>query len=432
MPILPLPQHPQRQRLNDELHARPPVELAGPTWITHLVLVHDGAGGSVSHAQEEAHLRELCHLSQHPFASEIDGNHWILDAGDLRLKWERHNEFSSYTFFRPRQSGDGPRTTALDAFPRDWVAAIPGMLVVATHLEFCTPQERPPAVWLKALETSPSTQVVTWVAEGAALVVSDFLIHDGFNHVTVIDVNLKPRQSARTLQRLLEIETYRIMALLAFPVAKEVSGLLARCEKATADLMTRMTEELAHEDEYAILSELTKLAAELELSVARTTFRFGAAQAYSSLVEQRVHDLEATSVPGFPSIGGFLRRRLSPAMQTCHSVAQRQIDLSERVARKSSLLRTRVDIELERQNRELLSQLNRRSSLQLRLQETVEGLSIVAITYYGSSLVREVAEGVAHRVAGVDAVLIGALSIPVIAILVAFSIRRMRRHLMAE
>ena len=119
-------------------------------------------------------------------------------------------------------------------------------------------------------------------------------------------------------------------------------------------------------------------------------------------------------------------------MQTCHSVAQRQIDLSERVARKSSLLRTRVDIELERQNRELLSQLNRRSSLQLRLQETVEGLSIVAITYYGSSLVREVAEGVAHRVAGVDAVLIGALSIPVIAILVAFGIRRMRRHLMAE
>jgi uncharacterized membrane-anchored protein len=432
MTSLPFIVHPLRQSLNDELHARPPVEVPGPAWITHLVFLHESGGATVPFVDEAAHLQALPSRVAGGVAPLVEGSHWILDAGDLRLKWERHNEFSSYTFFRRRLPGDGAKVTALEAFPGDWVASIPGTLAVATHLDFCSTADCDPAALLKSLETSPVTQVVTWVAEGAALVVSDFLVHEGFNRLTVVDLKLKPRQSARTIQRLLEIETYRSMALLAFPVAKEVSSLLARCEKATADLMTRMTEELTHEDEYAILSALTQLAAELELSVARTTFRFGAAQAYSSLVEQRVHDLEATSVPGFPSIGGFLRRRLSPAMQTCLSVAQRQTDLSERVARKSSLLRTRVDIELERQNRELLSQLNRRSSLQLRLQETVEGLSIVAITYYGSSLVREVAEGVAHRVAGVDAVLIGALSVPVIAVLVAFGIRRMRRHLMAE
>src|SRR3546814_18423991 len=53
----------------------------------------------------------------------------------------------------------------------------------------------------------------------------------------------------------------------------------------------------------------------------------------------------------------------------------------------SNLLRTRVDIELEAQNRDVLMSMNRRARLQLRLQETVEGLSVVAISYYVVGLV---------------------------------------------
>ncbi|HEY6896570.1 MAG TPA: DUF3422 domain-containing protein [Rhodocyclaceae bacterium] len=424
-------EHTLRQRLNDELHARPPVSLTGPAWITHLVMLHEGPNGRLAPGQEEAHLHELCELAQSPFGSEIDGDHWILEAGNLRLKWERHNEFSSYTFFRQRQADDGPRTTALEAFPGDWCTRIPGCMLVATHVEYCTSQERDPEALMAELARSSTPFVATRVADGAALVVSDFRIHDGFTHYTMIDESLRHRQSGRTIQRLLEIETYRMMALLAFPVAKEVSRLLARHEQDTAELMAEMARAVSHEDERTILAGLTRLAAEVELSITRTAFRFGAAEAYYALVKQRITDLRGQPVDGFSSIRGFLDRRLAPAIQTCLSVARRQNELTGRIARKSALLRTRVDIELERQNQELLAQMNRRASLQLRLQETVEGLSVVAITYYASSLVHHLAEGLEHYVHGIEPAVAAAISIPLIAIAVAMGIRRMRRHLTA-
>ncbi len=433
VPPLPLPEHPLRRRLNDELHARPPVVLTGPTWVTHLVMLHDEGGSPADAGAEEVHLRRLCDLAQSPFCPVIDGNHWILEAGDLRLKWERHNEFSSYTFFRQQRADDGPQATALDAFPADWRSGIPGRLLVATHLDYRDASEGDgqQATLLAELAQSAVPWVVTEVADGAALVASDFRIHDGFTRYLVLDRQLRRRQSGRTVQRLLEIETYRMMALLAFPVAKEVAATLARAEQETAALMAEMAEDRGHTSERAILSSLTRLAATVELSITRSAFRFGAAEAYYALVRQRVKDLRGHPVPGFSSIHGFLDRRLAPAIQTCLSVARRQNDLSGRIARKSALLRTRVDIELEHQNQELLTQMNRRSHLQLRLQETVEGLSVVAITYYASSLVHHLAEGLERMLHGPDPALATAVSIPLIALAVAVGVRRMRRKLTA-
>ena len=59
--------------------------------------------------------------------------------------------------------------------------------------------------------------------------------------------------------------------------------------------------------------------------------------------------------------------------------------LSERISRTSALLRTRVDIATEAQNQLLLEKLTRGQEMQLRLQTTVEGLSIMAISYYAVS-----------------------------------------------
>lgn len=423
-----------RQRLNDELHARPPVVLSGATWITHLVMLHqspESATGWPEVADEASHLHQLAELADSPFVSTVETYHWILDAGDLRLKWERHNEFSSYTFFRRRLPTDAADATAIEAFPVAWCEQIPGSLLVATHLEYCEAASCDEASLLATLSQSPHPHVVTEVADGAALVVSDFRIHDGFTRYLVLDRHLRHRQSGRTVQRLLEIETYRMMALLALPVAKEVSATLAPAERETATLMAEMTEDRGYQSEREILSGLTRLAAAVELSVTRTAFRFGAAQAYYALVNQRVADLRGQPMRGFSSIRGFLDRRLAPAIQTCLSVARRQNELSERIARKSALLRTRVDVELEHQNQELLAQMNRRSHLQLRLQETVEGLSVVAITYYASGLVHHLAEGLEHVFHGLNPRLIAAVSIPVIAISVALGIGRMRKKLTA-
>jgi len=273
--------------------------------------------------------------------------------------------------------------------------------------------------------------VAAQVAGGAAWVFTDFKIDNGFSRFLVLDVALTQRQAGRTIQRLVEIETYRMMALLGLPVAKEVGRWIHTAETGLAELMDHIGHARSPDDERNVLASLSKLAAEVEHSVARTTFRFGASSAYQGLVGQRIEELRETRIPGLPTIGEFMHRRLLPAMNTCAAMSRRQEELSGRVARNSQLLRTRVDIELERQNQEVLSQMNRRARLQLRLQETVEGLSVVVLTYYGSQLIQYLAKGT-KELHHLNIDVVTAISIPLIAGVVAWGTRRMRKKLAAE
>lgn len=420
-------QHPLRQTLNDEVHARPPVPLDTPEFVTYLAFLHhEGSAG-----REAAHLAALAEQLGVE-APAVDSGHVFLDGGGFRLKWERHNEFSSYTFFRRIQPSDTDDEHALLAVPAAWRKAIPGRLITATHIELRGVAEIAPESVTQAVSPRGETLVAAQVAGGSGWVFTDFQIKDGFSRFLLLDAGLTPRQAGRTVQRLVEIETYRVMALLAFPVAKEVGRLLSRAEDELANLMDSMGEARSSEDDRKVLGRLTKLAADVERSVARTTFRFGAAAAYYRLVGQRIEELRETRYDGFPTIDEFMQRRLAPAIATCATIARRQEDLSGRIARNSQLLRTRVDIELERQNQELLAQMNRRAKIQLHLQETVEGLSVVAITYYASQLVNYVAKGAKDIILPATPEIITAVSIPVIACLVALGLRRMRKALTAE
>ena len=420
-------EHPLRQTLNDEVHARPSVPLRGPSRVSYLAFIHDN--GSSDH--EHHHLQQLARQLDIELPETRNG-HLLLDAGDFRLKWERHTEFSSHTFLRDVTDDEAADSTALIAVPAAWRKAIPGKLMVASHVTVLSAHTHPAEAQLKQLTDPDKLAVVSRFAEGAGWIFTDFQIHDGFSHFTVIDESLMRRQAGRNIQRLLEVETYRTMALLAFPVAKSVGRLLSEAESELADLMDSMGRAVTPDDEREILTRLTRLAAEVEQSVARTTYRFGAAAAYYRLVQQRTADLRELRHEGFPNITDFVQRRLAPAINTCAATARRQEELSARVARNSQLLRTRVDIELQQQNQALLGQMNRRAKLQLRLQETVEGLSVVAITYYASQLVNYVAKGAKTHIAPVTPEALTAISIPVIAAVVAFSMHRMRKALAAE
>ncbi len=419
-------EHELRQSLNAEFHARPPVPLESPQLISYLALHHEGEPPGSAHQ----HLAALGAL----LGQEVpdDCGHRLIDFGNLLLKWELHNEFSSYTFFRPLAAGEnvGETATALDLVPADWLQTLPGKLIAATHVELRSAAEVTPESVMTRLSATGQTVGAT-VADGAAWVFTDFLFENGFSRFLIIDVSLTRRQAGRTVQRLLEIETYRLMALLAFPVAKEVGRLLGASERRLADLMDRTSSARSPEDERSVLADLTTMAAEVEHSVARTTFRFGAARAYHSLVMQRIEELRERRLTGLPTFHEFMERRLLPAMHTCETMARRQEDLSGRVARNSQLLRTRVEVELERQNQELLAQMNRRAKLQLHLQETVEGLSVVAITYYASQLVQYMAKGVKHYIEPLTPEILTAAAIPLIALFVAIGTRRMRKHLAA-
>lgn len=182
------------------------------------------------------------------------------------------------------------------------------------------------------------------------------------------------------MQRLFEIETYRMLALLALPTARRQLPRIVEIESALAALTERIARD-QHSDDESLLQQLTRLAAEVESALAFSQFRFGACRAYFELVNARISELREQRLAGVQPIEEFMSRRFMPAVATCNTVSQRLHDLSERVAQTSALLSTRVDITRERQNQALLASMDRRVKLQLRLQQTVEGLSVAAIVY---------------------------------------------------
>jgi len=415
--------HPHRFQLANEVHARPHEPLKAPERAFYLAVLMDAS----MRGPEQAHVSALCErYGKHPPPAQAI--HFSVDLGPLRLRWERHTEFSSYTFFVRGAGEKHFAEPAARAVPPEWLAAIPGRSIVALHAELVERAKPVPSGSGIAAAFGGNYVVGAGVGDGAGAAFTDFRIHaDGCGRVLVFDRELSRFQAGRTLQRLFEIETYRMMALLALPVARELAPRVAAMERELAQVAAALAKGGERDD--ALLDQLTRLAAEVESAVGESRYRFGATRAYHDLVDGRIAELRERRLPGTQTIREFMQRRLDPAMATCESAARRLLELSERVARASNLLSTRVGVARERQNQEVLAQMNRRARLQLRLQETVEGLSVVAITYYAVGLVGHAAE--AFEAAGWHASppLVMGLSILPIAALAALGARYVRRNI---
>ena len=267
------------------------------------------------------------------------------------------------------------------------------------------------------------------ISGGAAKGLTDFRIgDDGLSRVLILDHGLQPRQAGRVLQRILEIDTYRMMALLTLPIANGLRPFLATRETELASITSTMTAGGLAEEQ-SLLERLTSLEAAIESRLAENHARFSASDAYWGLVQQRISELKEEKLPGLQTFQEFMERRLQPAMSTCQSTAARMETLSERVSRSSQLLSTRVAIERERQNQSLLEALAHRAELQLRLQQTVEGLSVAAITYYIVGLIGYLAKGLKTQLGGIEPELTMAISIPLVALAVAFGLHSVRKKL---
>lgn len=422
--------HPLREAVLAEVHARPFEQLSGPVRVSHLALV-TGPDGELAE-QERAGLERLC--GAYGRAGPPPGAmHFRVDLGAFRLRWERHQEFSSYTVFLPGRAAVPFAEPAIARLPVEWLAALPGTLLTTVHLVLEGAEDPPRG--LPAVERLFGTAAVcgSEVADGRALVYTDFRLHgDGFARVLVQDRGLPARQGGRLVQRLLEIETYRLMALLAFPLAREAAPDLARLESALGELSERLTATGGLEDEQRTLQELTVLASRLEQLHARTSFRLSAARAYSQLLRERLESLKERRIQDLQTMGKFLERRLVPAMRTCESIAQRQEALAQRLARTTDLLRARVDVALEAQNRDLLASMNRRTQMQLRLQETVEGLSVVVLSYYTVGLLGYLLKGGKALGLPLTPDLGLGLAVPVVVAGVWWTMRLLRRRLRGD
>ncbi|ADE14946.1 conserved hypothetical protein [Nitrosococcus halophilus Nc 4] len=414
--------HPQRWLLNNELHARPPESLVPPEQVSHLVLTSDPGREGL----EREKLAEICARFGHPILVP-KSNHFRIDLGPFRLKWQKHTEFTSYTFFRRGPFQEPFANTVIESVPQDWLAGLPGQTLVAAHLAIYPMPEKPrsPDELADLFEGNVLTGART--GEGAAIAYADFRIHgDGFSRFIIKDISLTPRQAGRMVQRLLEIESYLMQALPTYPLARRTMPKLGRAEQELA----KITEAIASattEEEPALLDQLTKLAATTESMASSIQYRITAAQAYYELVQRRISELRELRAQGMQTFKEFCERRMGPAMHTCETVLRLQENLSRRIGRASELLRTRVNISLEHQNQQVLSSMAKRAKLQLHLQETVEGLSVAAITYYVVGLVGYLAKAAKAAHLPINPDLAIGISIPVVALLVALGVRKIRR-----
>lgn len=437
------PDHPERIALAEEVHARPSEALQTPAQASYVAVLIDPD----ARVREVRHLQNLCRrqgVDGPPSGATHFRTQFQTPSGELRLKWERHGEFSSYTVIR---CGDGSGTGSgsgasaaiagappAQGLPPGWLAELPGTTMAAVTIEFVATAAVEPTQAGQAdgerIAAVFGHQVVVGatVADGAARVYSDFRIHeDGCSRFLIFDHSLTPGQSGRLLQRLAEIEAYRTLALLALPIARRQSPRIVQIEQALARLTDGSA--LNQADDEALLQQLTQLAAEIESGLSASQFRFGACRAYDALVRRRIVELREQRLPGLQTIEEFMSRRFVPAVATCNTVSQRLHDLSERVAQASALLSTRVDILRERQNQSLLASMDRRAKLQLRLQQTVEGLSVAAITYYAVSLLGYLAKALKSAGLPLEPDLVTGIAVPLVAVAVLLAVRRERRRI---
>jgi uncharacterized membrane-anchored protein len=423
-------EHPLRGAVIGELHSRPPLPVETPRRILHYAF--DTMGERA--AADRVAFTEFCGR-RGLAAPEPSTKYHRIVVGAATLSWEQHSEFTTYTWSLPSSEPGSvaapfqPPAQDLGSFMR--LVPPSGPVVVAIDLNVVA---NPPQPFEYDALFDASSLTLSKVADGLALVATDFKLDPaGFVRILVIDRGLDRRITGLLVQRLIEIETYRTFALLGLPEAQRLSPIISRVERTLMGVMERMRTSEDLPEHQALLDELTAIASELEATAASSSFRFGASRAYDGIVRERLESLGEQAVDGFPPLGGFLARRLKPAMRTCESVAARQSDLSGKLSRAANLLRTRVDVELEEQNRDLLVSMNDRTRMQLRLQQTVEGLSVAAICYYVVGLFGYLVKGAKEAgVLPVDPGIATAIFVPVALGGIWFAVRRIRRHTLRE
>lgn len=364
--------HSQRARLHNELHARPSIYFEDPAHLHHYAFLDaDGIAADILHRVAEVTGK----------TPDVEAAQEILDLGDQTLKWERHTEFFTLTLLVPRPARGEPWPSPPPLLAE--IAAKHSRALINASLILVEAESSwegdPKAYGLRDPAGSS-------VGDDDATVWSDFrLTAAGVNRLLLVNRGLNAFRLGRMTRRLLEIETYRMMASLALPLAKEMSLELRDYELELGELSERNTESDAVTSR-PLLAAISTLSARLERSGARSRRRFSATEAYARIVYLRIDELRETRVGDNPRLGTFILRRFRPTVHFCAAIHQRQQSLAESVARLNDLLRTRAQVEIEEQNSVILQSLNERTSSQLKIQKAVEGLSIIVISYYLFSL----------------------------------------------
>jgi uncharacterized membrane-anchored protein len=428
--MAPISDHPLRYALTGELHARPFPNIKAPQVVAFLAIKQagDGAARDRDRGSDMEHLVALLKHYGAPLPDK-DATHYYGAMGRFNIKWEQHTEFVTYTAFGDELSNRPFDPMEFDVFPAQWLSEAPGQRLTSSLLRLMLMPEKSEIV-LEQLRDwfVPESLAAATVLEGAAVVASDFRIDSaGHTRFAVFVPEQKgTRRVGRIIQRLLEIETYKTMSMLGFALTREIGGQVSGMDRQVTALMARMSAQEQRPE--TTLDALLDVSVELENVAAQTSFRFAGTAAYKAIVDERIAALREERFEGRQGFGEFMSRRYEPAMRTVISMERRLERMSARALRASDLLRTRVDVERSAQNQAILESMDKRADLQLRLQRTVEGLSVVAISYYAVSLAGYVLYPLTQLTGLSKGYLTAMVAVPVV-LLVWGAVRRLRRHI---
>jgi len=424
----------QRLALHNEIHSRPSATFKLPALVIYVAVLN----AKVSIADECQHLRLLTghnHLS----VEQMKGNFLQLQCDHFKVIWERHTEFTRYTIIQslPENAHWGSQLPDLAthvATGVDWLKNIPGKTITAIQLAMLNEGMDDPDSIFKAKQWLGHGTVIggtlgrtTGDQPHSHLITNLRIGDDGFVRMLVLtSPATSENRAGRVAQRLLELETYRIMALLSLPIAKQLSSKLVEAEAQLVDITARI--EANSDSDEVLLNHLASLAAQVESATAEHSYRFSAARAYDAIVRERISEMREKPLSGIQTMGEYLQRRLAPAVATVNATSERLEALAERVARASALLRTRVEIAAEAHNQELLEKLTRGQALQLQLQTTVEGLSVAAITYYVVSLLYYLTKAAKAYGINLNPEMVAGFSAPVVLVFSWLLIRKIHRN----
>ena len=425
--MAPITDHQLRYDLANELHARPFPSLDAPCKAVFLAIKQPANAVARDRSADRAHLVDLLDRfgAAHP---PPDATHFYGQIGRFTLKWEQHTEFVTYTVFEESDRGNAFDPVAFDVFPNDWLDAAPGVRLTSA-LFHIAPRPADDVV-VKNLQDwfVPESLAVSRVLDDAAIIAGDFRI-DPAGHMRFAifaDDDTGSRRIGRVVQRLCEIEMYKSASMLGLARVKQLGARMGALEADLSSMVGAMTD--ANVDADTTLQQLLTISAELENMIAKSTFRFGATGAYEAIVNQRIDVLREERFSGRQTFAEFMMRRFDPAMRTVKSTEARLQAMAGRAVRAAELLRTRVDVERSAQNQTLLASMDKRADLQLRLQKTVEGLSVVAISYYAVNLALYVL-GPAGKSLELSKVTLAAVTTPVVILLVWWLVRRIRQSM---
>lgn len=415
--------HPDRSMIMGEAHARPSLQFTHPSNIIHLAFRCDKSIMQQMFGELNLNGKSTnAGANQGSSEGPSQPRHRIERQGQAQIKIEGHSEFVSCMASAPTSLSED----ALWGVIQNYVPLADVEIIVQLKIRILSNAN----AMVKSLGAGDRIYGGTMVGEMDVRTSYKLRENDSICF-SINGKDSKPDELGRRVQRLIEMETYRTMCLLGLPLARNISAKLTQIQRELEALMAELNATDADDSETyeAIFATISQLSDESNILNAETRFRFAASRAYFDLVQQRLNSLQEQKFGDLQTISGFVRTRLIPAMATIDSTQKRLQTLTDDLSRALALLRTRIDLNLNKGNQAVLKSMDARHLQQLRISQAVEGLSAIAITYYSVGLLAYFYKALwSHFDLPFSSGIATGFSVPIVMFVVWIGLQRMKSH----